>query len=270
MPEILLNQRQIYYESHGDGFPLILIRGFGSCADHWYAQTPDFSSRYRVVTFDNRGVARSSDSQEPFTIKDMADDTIGLMDGLRIKRAHILGLSMGGMIAQEIAIGHPRRVKGLILASTHCGGKGQERAAPNVLQSFERLITDGSLEARLKAFSHLFAPHTMRDKPNSVQKYLSVSAKHPVSPDALKKQGEAVQGHDACDRLQLIESHTLVLTGSADELVPPVNSTILAEAIPRSELVIIQGCGHQVLIEEPQICNQAMMAFLQRVDAITE
>jgi 3-oxoadipate enol-lactonase len=258
---------EIYHQSHGKGEPLILIRGFGSTADHWYAQVPDLSRHYRVITFDNRGIARSVDPGGAFTIKDMAADTIGLMDTLEIGRAHILGLSMGGMIAQEIAIQHPRRVKGLILAVTHCGGKHHVPAAKKVTQAFQRLVDEGSLDARMEAFSYLFAPPILKEKPQVVQDYVSVSMKNPVGQEMLKRQWEAVQGHDACDRLQLIESYTLVLTGSADLLVPPVNSTILAERILRSKLVIVPGGGHQVLIEHPEICNQAIIDFLRKVDA---
>ncbi len=266
MPEIVQDGRRIYYESHGQGDPLILIRGFGSSADHWYAQVPYLSRHYRVITFDNRGVARSSDPGGPFSIHDMAEDTIGLLNALDIDRAHVLGLSLGGMIAQELAIRHPRRVNGLILAVTHCGGEQFVRAAEEVIEAFQRLVDEGSQEARMKVFSYLFARQVMVEKLQVIQEYVAVSMKNPVEPDVLRKQWEAVQGHDACDRLHRIEARTLVLTGSEDMVVPPLNSVLLAERIPRSEQVVIPGGGHQVLIEQPEACNRVMIAFLQKVD----
>jgi len=106
MPKVKVKDINLYYEVHGSGYPLILIRGLASNADHWYCQTPAFSSHYSVVVFDNRGIGRSDISDAPFTTSTMADDTVGLMDSLGIRRAHILGISMGGMIAQEIALKH--------------------------------------------------------------------------------------------------------------------------------------------------------------------
>ncbi|TET86915.1 MAG: alpha/beta fold hydrolase, partial [Desulfobacteraceae bacterium] len=116
MPKIKVQDIDLYYEIHGEGYPMVLIRGLGSNADHWYTQTPVFSSRYRVVSFDNRGIGRSDKPNEPYTISMMADDTVGLMDALGILRAHILSLSMGGMIAQEIALKYPEKVESLVLA----------------------------------------------------------------------------------------------------------------------------------------------------------
>ncbi len=264
MPETEHKGRKVYWESHGEGDTLVMIRGFGSSADHWYAQVPAFSKFYRVIIFDNRAIARSSDPGGSFTIKDMAEDTIGLMDALDLDSAHVLGLSMGGMIAQEMAIHYPSRVKGLILAVTHCGGKQYVPPAKRVTQAFQRLVDEGSPESRMEAFSYLFAPQILRRKQQIVQEYITVSMAHPARQDVLKRQWDAVLGHDACDRLQLIKAETLILTGSADVLVPPVNSTIMAEWIPRSELVIIQGGGHQVLIEQPDACNQAVIGFLRK------
>jgi 3-oxoadipate enol-lactonase len=245
---------------------LLLIRGFGSNADHWYAQVPDLSRHYRVITFDNRGVARSTDPGGPFTIADLAKDTVDLMDALKIERAHILGLSMGGMIAQEIAIQYPGRVKGLILAVTHCGGKKSEPAGENVIRAFQQFVDEGGNEVRIETLSYLFGPKLLDERPLVAQEYVKVSMKNPVSLSVLKKQWDAIKGHDTCNRIQMIKSFTLILTGSEDMIVPPVNSTIMAELIPRSEMVIIMECGHQVLLEEPETCNSAMIKFLRTVD----
>jgi len=267
MPYIHHGNINLYYESAGQGDPLVLIRGLGSNADHWYAQVPDLSRHYRVITFDNRAIARSSDPGDDFTIRDMAEDVVDLMDGLEISRAHILGLSMGGMIAQELAIGHPRRVRGLILVVTHCGGRHQVKAEDKVMAAMERMAVDQSMEARLAAAGVFFAPQTLSGHPSVIQEYAAVSMKHPAGGEILQRQMKAIQNHDAYDRLQRITAPTLVITGADDVLIPPDNSRILAERIPSAEILEIQGGGHQLLIEQPDRCNRAIIDFLQKVNA---
>lgn len=266
MTEIMQGNAKFYYESHGAGFPLVLIRGLGSNADHWYAQVTDLSRHYRVIIFDNRGIARSSNPGGPFTIPDMAEDTIGLMDALGIEQAHVLGVSMGGMIAQEMALEHPRRIKGLILAVTHCGGAHQVAAEGAVRQKLLRMVTEGSLEAGADAIDAFFARRTIEERPQVVQAFAEVSTRHPAGPEILQRQMRAVAGHDTYHRLGRIEAPTLVLAGEADALIPPANSRILAERIPGAELLVVPGGGHQVLVEQPRECNQAIITFLQKVD----
>ena len=267
MPEIMQGDHQVYYESHGQGEPLIMIRGLGSNADHWYAQLSDFSKHYRVITFDNRGIGRSGDPDGFFTIQDLAADTAGLMDALEIGSAHVLGVSLGGMIAQEMAIQYPGRVRGLILAVTHCGGALQVRASADVTEKLRRLVVEGSMEARVKALEVFFAHATIKERPWVVQDYADVSMRYPAGVEILQRQMDAVAGHDTCDRLQRIAAVTLVLTGVEDVLIPPANSNLLAERIPKAELLVVPGGGHQILIEQSQVCNQAIIAFLQTVDS---
>lgn len=253
----------LYYDTVGDGYPLVLIRGVGSNADHWYEQAPVLSKEYRVIVFDNRGIARSSDPGGEFSISVMARDVIGLLDYLRIEKAHVLGLSMGGMIAQELAIQYPERVSGLILASTHCGGRHQIEAVAEVSSVFTDMIYTASDESRLKAAACLFDPETLENRPEVARKYSEISSKQPANTKILSKQWEALLKHDTFDRLPRIKTPTLVLTGKGDLLIPPENSEILAKRIPGAELKIIPGGGHQVLIEQPEACNAALLEFLR-------
>lgn len=262
MPEITHGNLKVYYESHGQGDALILIRGLGSNADHWYPQLPDLSGHFRVITFDNRGIARSSDPGGAFTIKDMAEDTIGLMDALGIKQAHVLGVSMGGMIAQEMAIAHPQRVRSLILVVTHCGGKHQVMADDSVRRKLQRMVGEGTLEARTDAIDAFFAYQTIEERPQVVQTFANVSMQHPAGPRILQRQLEAVAGHDTYDRLERIKAPALVLAGEQDALIPPENADILADRIPNAKSRVVPGGGHQILVEQPQLCNQVIVAFL--------
>jgi 3-oxoadipate enol-lactonase len=253
----------LYYEFHGDGDPLILIRGLGSNADHWYEQVPVLSKDYRVVTFDNRGMARSGDPGGDFSIKDMAMDTLGLMGVLGIKKAYVLGLSMGGMIAQEMAIHFPERIDRLILACTHCGGPHQVSASAEIRALFMDMIYVASPEAKMKAAACLFDPNTLEKRPEVAGKYSEISLKHPADSKLLRRQWEAALKHDTYDRLPQIKAPTLVLTGAADLLVPPENARILAERIPSAVQKVISGGGHQVLVEQPEACNEAILQFLR-------
>ncbi len=266
MPYHQMDGLNIYYEVHGQGTPIVMIRGLGSNADHWYAQAPTFSRYFQVITFDNRGIARSSDPGGDFTIPMMAADTLALMDTLALERAYIMGLSMGGMIAQELAINHPHRIKGLVLTCTHCGGTQQIGPSAEVAALFREMIWEGTPEAKIKAAPSLFDRRTLEHSPEIPGYYSEVSLKHPAKPEILIKQWQAVLGHDTFNRLTGIMSPTLVLTGDSDLLIPPANSKILSERIPGAELRVIPGGGHQVLIEQPELCNEAILDFLRRCE----
>jgi len=264
--EAKIGDSVLYYETFGEGHPLVLIRGLGSNADHWYEQASVFSREYRVIVFDNRGVARSSQPGGEFSVLMMAQDTLALLDFLGIRKAHVLGLSMGGMIAQEMAINYPDRVSSLVLACTHCGGQHQIRASAKVGALFMDMIYVASDESKVKAAGCLFHKETLEKRPEVARRYSEIALNHPVGTRVLAQQWEAVLKHDTFDRLPRIETPTLVLTGDADLLIPPGNSEILAARIPGAELKIISGGGHQVLVEHPEACNAAVLEFLRRLN----
>jgi pimeloyl-ACP methyl ester carboxylesterase len=263
MPLARVRDIEMYYEVHGEGFPLVLIRGFGSNADHWYCQVPVFSQQFRVVVFDNRGVGRSDRPDHPYTIPMMAEDTVGLMDVVGIPCAHVLGISMGGMIAQEIALRQPGQVKGVVLACTHCGGFRAMPPAQRVSEIFAEYIESGSPAAALKVLTCLFTERTLREAPDLVKEYAEVSARHPAETRVLLHQWEAIRGHDTWERLARIKSPTLVTTGDDDVLIPPENSRVLAERIPGARLEIIRGGGHQFVVEQAAVFNRVVMEFLR-------
>lgn len=265
MPCAQLDGFELYYEIHGQGQPLVLIRGVGSTADNWYEQVPAFAPHYQVVIFDNRAIARSGDPGGEFSMADLAGDTVGLMDALGLERAHVLGLSLGGMIAQEVALSYPRRVDGLVLAATHCGGQNAVPAAPEIIEAFGRLLTTGDEEALAGAAKALFAPATLESRPRVLERYYETNAIYEVPAEVMMRQYGAVQGFDAWQRLASLTAPTLVLSGDQDALIPPVNSENLASQITGAKLVVIPGGGHQVLIEQPEAANQAILEFLAGV-----
>ena len=259
------NGQKLYFEVHGDGPPLVLIMGIGYDATLWtLAQVPALSDTFQVVIFDNRDVGRSSHASEPYTIADMADDVAGLMDALDMTRAHVLGLSMGGMIAQEFALRHASRLDRLVL--TGCG------AAPARV-TFDPIRTWNWVKATDKTgevfacqqFTWLFSNSFLRNA-EAVQQTMALLASNPnpVGPDAYDRQAQAYLRFDALDRVAEISSPTLMIAGEQDLLTPPWVCREVADRIPGCQFEIIRGDGssHLVPIERPDEFNHLVTTFL--------
>jgi pimeloyl-ACP methyl ester carboxylesterase len=265
MPIAKTKNVNIYYEIIGQGEPLVMIRGISSNADHWYEQVPVLSQKYQLLVFDNRGIARSSDPGGSFSTRNMAADTVGLMEAVGIKKAHVMGYSMGGMIAQEMALAYPEKVNGLILVATDCGISLRVKAKPEFFRLFSEMIRLGTNEAKKAAAGCLFAKQTFETRPDIIERYSEVSLRFPASQKTLGRQWTAIAQHDACNRLAKISSPTLVITGSEDELIPPQNAKVMAQRIPGAQMISIDGSGHLFLIEQPEAFNEAVIGFLDEL-----
>jgi len=264
--KVRVNDIEMYYVEAGAGTPLVLIMGFGGDHLAWGFQIPAFAARYRVIAFDNRGVGQSDQPDHPYTTRLMADDTVGLMDALGIGRAHVLGVSMGGMIAQELALNHLSRVRSLQLHCTHARGDAYLRALGAAWRSIRTGLTR---EDSLRAIAlWLFAPATYNERSEFVETLLqnALANPHPQSLVGFLRQGEAVAAHDTLDRLGAIGCPTLVAVGEEDVLVPLRFSQELAKRIPGAELRTIAGAGHVYFWERPDEFNQLCLEFLARHD----
>jgi len=268
---------ELYYEEKGSGDPLLLIMGLAADSTAWMFQVPDFAKRYRTVTFDNRGVGRSAKPPGPYTIHLMADDAAALLDALDIRRAHVLGVSMGGMIAQELAIRHPERVRGLILACTFPEPDADvERQREFGMQQFGGTVTaSGEMQIDLSALDPLmFFQHLLprvfnqsfidTELPRLMQLFAG-ALQYGFSMEAILGQVAAVMGHRATDRLHQIKAPTLVITGDADLLISPGNSDVLARSIPGAKLVKVPGGSHGFNLETPEVFNRHVLDFLAGV-----
>jgi 3-oxoadipate enol-lactonase len=259
------NGQELYFEVHGEGPPLVLIMGIGYDATLWtLAQVPALSQTFKVIVFDNRDVGRSSNATGPYTIADMADDVAALMDALEIERAHVLGLSMGGMIAQEFALRHAGRLNRLVLSG--CGG-APARVAFDPIRTWnwvKSADTSGEVFA-CQQFTWLFSTAFLRNT-EAVQRTLSLLAgnPHPVSPAAYDRQAQAYLQHDALDRLAGLKAPTLVIVGEQDLLTPPWICREVANEIPGSQFALITGerSSHVVPIERPDEFNHLVTTFL--------
>ena len=238
--------------------------GFGGDHLAWGLQMPAFAERYRVIAFDNRGVGQSDAPDLPYSTAMMADDTVGLMDGLGIDRAHVCGVSMGGMIAQEIALRHPARVWTLQLHATLARPDAYMKA---LVEAWRKVrIALGREEALRVLALWLFAPCSYEERPEFVEFVLqnAMANPHPQSLIGYLRQGDAILGHDALDRLDRLRCPTLVSVADQDMLVPPRFSHAIAQRVAGAELKTIADAGHAYMWEKPDAFNAMCLEFLAR------
>jgi len=263
MPKLKVNDIQMYYEVRGEGFPLVMIMGINGNADWWDPRmVQELSKNFKVIMFDNRGAGRTDVSNKEYTIKLFADDTAGLMNALGISKAHVFGLSMGGMIAQELVLNYPEKVKKLVLCSTLCGGT---KSIPASEEVFGMFIADRSGLSLEEIFRRevplLFTEGFIQNKPEFVELFIQRVLIAPISSKSFLRRLYALTKFDTCDRLPQIRTPTLILHGKRDILVPPENGSILAEAIPNAKLVYFENSAH-VLAEEMEKVLRTLLDFL--------
>lgn len=259
------NGQKLYYEVHGEGQPLVLVMGIGYDCTLWtLAQVPALSQKFRVVIFDNRDAGRSSQATGAYAIADMADDTAGLMDALDIRKAHVCGLSMGGMIAMEFALRHPGRLDRMILT----GAPGAPaRAAFHPIRTWNWVKANdktGEIFA-CQQFTWLFSNAFLRNR-EAVQQTVAMlsSNPNPVGPQAYDRQAQAVLRFDVLDRLAAVKARTLCIVGEQDLLTPVHECREVADRIPGAGFEVIKGEGssHVVPIERPDDFNGLVTKFL--------
>jgi pimeloyl-ACP methyl ester carboxylesterase len=217
----------------------------------WRRNVPTLAAELRVVAYDFRGNGRSDDPPGPCTMTTFVDDTVALLEDLGIERAHVYGQSFGGMVAQELGLARPDRVRSLVLACTHPGHHHAVR------------VDDGAVP-KGEPWRALYAPGFPEAHPEHVAEDLRVGGQTPPHPQGQRRQWEAVQGWDAYDRLPGLDVPTLVLHGTEDRLVAPANAELLARRIPGAELVWIEGAGHLYHSEQAAAADDAVLTFVRR------
>jgi pimeloyl-ACP methyl ester carboxylesterase len=261
VPHTRANGLNIYYEREGTGDPVLLIRGLGSTCEGFREQIAGLSPHFHVIAFDNRCVGRTDQPQEPFTIADMADDTAALLDALGISSAHVFGVSLGGMIAQELALRHPEKVRKLVLGCTHAGPRTAVKSPEWAVRIFNESRDMPRAEALRHSIPILFSRKTVEQRPELIEAALGVMENNNQPKSSYLAQLGAVMRHDTFDRLVLITQPTLVMTGTEDTLIDPRNSRLLAERIPAAQLLEFEGTGHVFFTEKPGDVNRALIAF---------
>ena len=258
MPLAKLNGININYQVQGQGEPLMMIMGFTANRNGWMPQIPFFKKYYRVITFDNRGVGKSDKPPGPYSTKMMADDTVRLMDLLGIEKAHIMGVSMGGMIAQELAINYPQRVTKLVLACTYAS---QDETSGDTLEQakFLQLTPEKKISAMVGlAFNKPLYRFTFALLVRVQTKFMGTSGTVGIAG-----QSEACRKHNTLERLPLITAPTLVIVGTGDRIIKPVSSEVIAGKIPNAKLVRIEGGSHYFSFEMKSVFNREVLNFLK-------
>jgi pimeloyl-ACP methyl ester carboxylesterase len=265
MPKATANGIKIYYETHGHGQPLVLISGIGYTSWQWHRMIPLLAGHFQVIAFDNRGIGQTDKPAGPYTAHMLAADTVGLLDALTIEKAIIMGHSMGGFIAQALALEFPHKVEKLILCSTNFGGPHHVPITPEAM----KVLTDVSSDPVTRFKNGLYistAPGWAEKNPQMIQEWVEWRAANPIEPAPYQAQltiGLGLLQEEAAfeNQLHRIKIPTLILFGEYDMVVPPANASLLAEKIANSKVVILPNAGHFFPIEVPEAASQAVIEF---------
>jgi pimeloyl-ACP methyl ester carboxylesterase len=269
MPLADVNGIQLYYQAHGQGEALVLIPGLGAGHTAWFRQLPAFKKQHNVIIFDPRSIGRSDRPEQPYGFKALADDVVALMDHLAVGKAHVLGQSLGGAVAQEVAISYPDRVLKLVLVSSLSPVVGGDTSfiSPALIEQFGHqegaTQIDSSKVNTGKTMSVLVGLSFDKWAYRTAMQFLSRFFVKREMFDGLSDQIRAMSGHSTIDRLHLIEAQTLVITGAEDRIVAPRASEVLAAKIPNARLVMVEGGSHGFNVEMSSRLNREVLDFLR-------
>ena len=250
---------KIYWDEEGQGAPVLLIMGLGAASALWWRTRPALAARYRTIAFDNRGVGQSDVPPGPYPLAVMASDAAAVLDAAGLERAHVFGMSMGGMIAQEFALQYPNRVLSLILGCTAPGGPHAVRAEPaavEVLRARNAMSMEEAEQAFIPFFYDESTPRSRVD-----EDLVKRRACYPT-PVGYAAQLQGIFQWQAYDRLPQITAPTLVIHGKNDRLVPPGNAEVIASRIPGAQLVMIPAANHIFTTDQPEAAHAALLQFL--------
>ena len=251
----------LHWVSKGAGDPVLMIMGLGLSGGAWWRTVPVLSRTLRVITYDNRGVGRSHARFPSYTTEAMADDAAGVLDAAGIERAHVYGFSLGGMVAQQLALRHPERVRSLVLGATHAGGPKAVPPESEVLAFFRRRASMTASDAARASVPFNYGPRCRREHADRIAEDIRRRLEHRFPERAYRAQIWAAALHNTHRRLNRIEVPTRVVHGRHDRIVPIANADILAGGIPNAELRILEESGHLYSTEQPEV-EEEIAAFL--------
>lgn len=234
----------LHWESTGEGEPILLIMGLGMNATGWWRTVPVLAERFRVIAFDNRGVGRSARPPGPYSVAQLADDAVTVLDRAGERTAHVYGISLGGMIAQRVALRYPDRVRSLVLGATTTGGDHAVPASQDV-QDFLRLRERMPAETAVWASVPInYAPRTRREHGDRIAEDVAQRLRFPIEREPYAAQLAAALAHDTYDRLPEIDVPTLVVHGDEDVLIPVGNAEVLGDRIRGAEVRTYAEAAH--------------------------
>jgi pimeloyl-ACP methyl ester carboxylesterase len=253
MPHTTIDGRELFYERRGEGEPLLLIQGMSGThlawGDPFLEQLDD---DFDLVFYDHRGIGRSAPVADAFTIVDLARDAVALLDALGIESAHVLGISMGGMVAQELALSDPQRVRTLTLGCTYAGGAEGRLTDQVVAARLGRALASGDRDEAIRAMYGVNVSSAFAADAANLGEFVAMAKALPAALPVVMLQMQAITAHDTSARLAQIEAPTLVIHGDEDQMLPVANGRAIAAAIPGARLEILEGVGHMFWWEQPQ------------------
>ena len=253
MPKLTVNDVELYVERRGEGEPLLLVQGMTGHSLHWGEELLCALERhFELVLYDHRGVGRSAPYESPFSIADLGADAAALLAALDIDRAHVLGISMGGMVAQELALADPDRVLTLTLGATYCGGPGSQFTDDRVVNDLAMAILSGDADRKVRAGWEFNVSQAFASADGNFERFAEIALAYPVPLPMVMAQVQAILAHDTSGRLGDIAAPTLVVHGTADQMLVAANGELVADLIPNARLELLDGVGHLFFWEQPQ------------------
>jgi 3-oxoadipate enol-lactonase len=244
---------RLYWESHGTGDPVLLIHGLGLSGGAWWRTVDALSPTMRVITFDHRGIGQSESLTYAYTTEAMADDAVTILDDLGLDRVHLYGFSLGGMVAQQVALRHATRVQSLVLGATHSGGRRAALPEPDVVAFFHRRAVMPSPEAAWASVPYNYSPRSRANHVDRIAEDIDRRLHNPFNERAYRAQLLAASLHNCYRRLDRIRAPTLVVHGARDRMIPVANAHMTAEQVPEARLMILENAGHLYPTEEPAV-----------------
>jgi 3-oxoadipate enol-lactonase len=252
MPSVDAAGTELHYLRAGEGEPLLLIQGMSATHLAWGRPFLDELERsFEVFIFDNRGMGLSGRAELPFTIADLAADTAGLFDALELESAHVVGISMGGMIAQDLVLAHPDRLRSLTLGCTYCGGPGSQLMPRENVEKLAAGLNSGSREQAIRAGWEVNLSPAFRADESGWDAFREMATRVPAAKQTIELQVQAIFGHDTHERLGEIAVPTLIIHGDDDGVLPFANGELIASLMPAARFEPLAGVGHMFWWEQP-------------------
>lgn len=266
----------IAYKMLGKGDPILLVSGASSDMNAWEPSTlREISSNHTVIVFDNRGVGSTTTGTKPFSIQQLANDTAGLLDALKIQKADVLGYSLGSFVAQQLTVTHTEKINRLILVAASCGGKESVPPSPRVVEFFSEIVNKSInnipitpqdvkkiLSIPMGSAWMKLHPDFLESVPEAKDLFSGIPPNTIMQQAAASNQWQATNWTGVCDELTKISIPTLVITGTDDNNVPTPNSLIIAGKIPGAWLIQIKDAGHALFVQYPDKVNKVLQTFL--------
>lgn len=265
MATVRVGDQELYHDRRGSGEPVLMIMGIAATSDYWGSAFLEvLAQRFELITYDHRGIGRSARVAVDFTIGELADDAEGLLAALEIESAHVLGFSLGGMVAQALALRRPTAVRRLVLGGTACNGRSALSSA--TLGKLERAMVSSDPEAALQAGLEANVSPAGATNPELRAAWVRMVTQTRLPLRTVQRQLDALRAHDSADRVAAIAAPTLVVHGAEDQLVEPSHGLALADALPNATLVQMPRTGHMFFWERPALSGDVIGGWLAGED----